>query len=189
MPHPTGEYGTRPFLRWVQAQDRSIDVPGIPQNASGFVGIPLKKEHLRHQAINLSLLGSNGSLRLKEEVRLGLVTQMLGLPGIRVRQPLLTTVSRYMTHPTRSAPLTPRQCAPSIGLAQLGKTATANCYQLAEWITVNCTIFIGRVHYVPKLGWYLWICCVVFRAFFPHRFLPTFNILFFLLCLLFNLIF
>ena len=30
------------FLRWVQAQDRSRDAPGIPKNAPGPIGIPLK---------------------------------------------------------------------------------------------------------------------------------------------------
>ena len=41
--HQTGEYGTRPLLRWVPAQDRIPDTPGIPQNASVPVGIPLKR--------------------------------------------------------------------------------------------------------------------------------------------------
>ena len=46
------EYGFRPsnrssmaqrFFRLLQAQGRSSDTPGIPQNASGPVDIPLKK--------------------------------------------------------------------------------------------------------------------------------------------------
>ena len=33
----------RPFLRWVQAQGRSPDTLGIPQNASGSICISLKR--------------------------------------------------------------------------------------------------------------------------------------------------
>ena len=41
--HQPDECGTRPFLKWVRAQGRSPDAPGIPQNAPGSVGITLKK--------------------------------------------------------------------------------------------------------------------------------------------------
>ena len=37
--HQQDECGTRPFLRWVRAQGRSPEAPGIPKNASGPVGI------------------------------------------------------------------------------------------------------------------------------------------------------
>ena len=40
-PHPTGKYGTRPFLWWVRTQDRSPHAPGISKNANGPVGIHL----------------------------------------------------------------------------------------------------------------------------------------------------
>ena len=40
--HQTGKYGTKPFLRWVWPKGRSPDTPGIPKNAWGPVGIPLK---------------------------------------------------------------------------------------------------------------------------------------------------
>ena len=42
-PHQPDEYGARPFFRWVRAQRRSPDTPGIPKNASGPVGILLKR--------------------------------------------------------------------------------------------------------------------------------------------------
>ena len=42
-PHTqTGECDTKPFLRWVWAQDCSPDTPDILKNASGSIGIPLK---------------------------------------------------------------------------------------------------------------------------------------------------
>ena len=41
--HQTSEYGSRPFLRRVRALDHSPDVPGISKNASGPVGIRLKR--------------------------------------------------------------------------------------------------------------------------------------------------
>ena len=37
----TDECGTRLFLKWIRAQDRSPDIPSIPKNAPGPVGIPL----------------------------------------------------------------------------------------------------------------------------------------------------
>ena len=42
------------FFRWVRAQGRSPHTPGISKNASGPVGIPLKKGRLRRQAMNLT---------------------------------------------------------------------------------------------------------------------------------------
>ena len=42
-PLQTGNYDTKPFLRWVRALGRSEDTPSIPKSASGLVGIPLKK--------------------------------------------------------------------------------------------------------------------------------------------------
>ena len=41
--HQPDEYGTRPFFRWVQLQGCSLDTPSIPKNASGPVGISLKR--------------------------------------------------------------------------------------------------------------------------------------------------
>ena len=38
---PTLEYGTRPFLRWVQSQGRSPHASGKAKNTFGSVGIPL----------------------------------------------------------------------------------------------------------------------------------------------------
>ena len=38
-PYLTREYGTRPFLKWDQAQDYNADMPGGYQNASNPVGI------------------------------------------------------------------------------------------------------------------------------------------------------
>ena len=43
-PNQTGKCRSRPFLRWVQAQGRNLDTPGIPKNASDPVGIPLKRD-------------------------------------------------------------------------------------------------------------------------------------------------
>ena len=43
-PHQTAEYTPKLFLRWIQAQGRSPDTPGIPLNASGPVGISLKRD-------------------------------------------------------------------------------------------------------------------------------------------------
>ena len=54
VPYQTGESGTKPFLRWGQAQECSPDTPGISKNASGaplaftLTGVP--------QAINLAPL-------------------------------------------------------------------------------------------------------------------------------------
>ena len=41
--HQPDECGTRTFFRWVRAQGRSPDTPGISKNASAPVGIPLKR--------------------------------------------------------------------------------------------------------------------------------------------------
>ena len=38
MPHQMGKIGTRFF------EDGSLETPGIPKNASGSVGIPLKRD-------------------------------------------------------------------------------------------------------------------------------------------------
>ena len=40
--HQPDEYGTRPFLRWIQAQGRSPHAPGISKNASDPSAFPLK---------------------------------------------------------------------------------------------------------------------------------------------------
>ncbi len=40
---PTGRMWHKAFLRWVREQGRSPDSPGDSKNASGPVGIPLKK--------------------------------------------------------------------------------------------------------------------------------------------------
>ena len=40
--HQPDECGTRPFLRWVRAQDRNPYAPAISKNAWDPVGIPLK---------------------------------------------------------------------------------------------------------------------------------------------------
>ena len=42
------------FLRWVRAQGYGPDMPGISKNASGLVGITLKKGYLKRQAIILA---------------------------------------------------------------------------------------------------------------------------------------
>ena len=44
MSHQPDECGTRPFLRWVRAQGRNPDTPGVSKNALGSVGIPLKMD-------------------------------------------------------------------------------------------------------------------------------------------------
>ena len=43
--HPTNQTSVAQglFLRWVRVQSCSPDAPGIPKNASGTVGIPLKR--------------------------------------------------------------------------------------------------------------------------------------------------
>ena len=51
--HPD-ECGTSPFLTWVLAHGFSLYAPDIPQNASGTVGIPIKMERPKRQAINLN---------------------------------------------------------------------------------------------------------------------------------------
>ena len=65
----------------------------------------------RRQAINLAIC-----VRLEPEetapcgpryISLGYVTRMPGLLVTRARQPRLTTISRDVTHPTRSVTLTP----------------------------------------------------------------------------------
>ena len=40
---PTGRMWHKAFLRWVRAQGLNPDAPGIRKNASGPVGIPLKR--------------------------------------------------------------------------------------------------------------------------------------------------
>ena len=50
-PHLTGNCGTRPFFKWVRAQDRSPHAPGISKNAYGTVGIPYPGR-LSHRAMN-----------------------------------------------------------------------------------------------------------------------------------------
>ena len=51
---PTERVWQKAFLRWVRVQGCIPDTPGITKNASGPVGIPLKKGRLRLQAINLT---------------------------------------------------------------------------------------------------------------------------------------
>ena len=87
--HQTGKCGTRPFLRWVLMLSLSPDAPSIPKNASGHVGIPLKRciSGVR-QAINLtppSRVKAWGDSPLKLEV-----------------------CPEDETHPTRSVALTSR---------------------------------------------------------------------------------
>ena len=42
-PHQAYKCGTRPFFRWVRTQERSPHASGGSKNASGPVGIPLKR--------------------------------------------------------------------------------------------------------------------------------------------------
>ena len=44
VPHQTGEYGTMPFLRWVQAQDGSPHKSGILKKATGPVCFLFKRD-------------------------------------------------------------------------------------------------------------------------------------------------
>ena len=62
---PNGPVWHKPFLRWVWAQDCNQDTPGIPQNASGPVGIPLKKAIELSPPRRITACGDD-SLRLEE---------------------------------------------------------------------------------------------------------------------------
>ena len=57
------------FLRWVQGQERSLDMPGVYKNAS---------ERIRS--------GGDGPLRLEEWVSLAHKMQLLCFPGSRIKQ-------------------------------------------------------------------------------------------------------
>ena len=43
-PHQTGEYGTRPTFRWLQATALRLDQPGDHKNPTGPVSVLLKKD-------------------------------------------------------------------------------------------------------------------------------------------------
>ena len=70
-PHQTGECGTRPFLRWVQAKGRSPDTQTHPEKYIRPHRHSAIKERFRRQAINLApprrvRAWGDGLLRLEE---------------------------------------------------------------------------------------------------------------------------
>ena len=70
---PNRRVRNKGFLRWIWAQGRTPDTADFPKNASGPVGIPLKRRNLRRQAINLAptrrvRVRGDGPLKLEEEV-------------------------------------------------------------------------------------------------------------------------